>query len=68
MRTRITLAVLGGAFAAALLPAAPASANCIALFEGDTCLNVCIPLEHLYQGADDAAGGALPDRDFACLA
>jgi len=68
VRTYLSLALLGGAVAVALLPAAPASANCIVIAEGDTCLNLCIPLDAVYGGLDQAARGALPDREFACTA
>jgi hypothetical protein len=66
MRRALGLAVLSLGVAAALLPAAPASATCIQIDES-SCYSLCPDLNPAYQGLDEQLGGALPDRDFACV-
>jgi hypothetical protein len=65
MRALAAVAV-GAGLLAVTLPAAPASASCIAITAEETC-TPCVPLDALYQGLDETAGGALPDREFPCL-
>lgn len=57
MRTRIVLAGFLAGTAAALLPIAPASANCVDIVVDD-CASLCAGW--VYAEADRAAGDALP--------
>lgn len=66
MRVPLALATLGAAVAVSVLPAAPASAWCISLFEGETCMP-CLSPDAAYQGLDETLGGVLPDREFPCV-
>lgn len=67
MRRILCLAVTGLGLSAVLLPAAPASANCIQIDES-SCYSLCLDPTAAYQGVDQALGDALPDREFACTA
>jgi hypothetical protein len=60
-----TLAALALA-AAALLPAAPASAYCTTTPVGG-CVNPCYAVANAWARAETATGGALPDRTWYCL-
>lgn len=68
MRKNLTLAALGLAVAASLLPVATASANCVQIGGSGPCINPCGAALNAYRNADTAAGGVLPGLPFACTA
>jgi hypothetical protein len=66
MRRTFSLALLGTALAATLLPLAPASANCVVIEEaGGGCYNACTLAGAPYGIVRDAAGSpkVLPHLD-----
>jgi hypothetical protein len=66
---RVAALLLAGGVAAALLPAAPASASCspVTYYLLRTCGDPCGVAAGAYATADATAGGALPDHQFLCL-
>lgn len=70
LRRTLGGALAGAALLTAVLPAAPAAADCnvaLLVLTGQ-CHNACTLAGLAYGTADDTAYDTLPDRDFVCLA